>query len=51
MLGGISKQRVYVITSHRNVPDRVADLVQGKVWRTSDVETWIREHRPEWAGD
>lgn len=50
MLGGISKQRVYVITSHRNFPDPVADLVQGKVWRKSDVEAWIREHRPELAG-
>ena len=49
MLGGISKQRVYVITSHRNFPDPVADLVQGKVWRRSDVVAWIREHRPELA--
>lgn len=47
MLGGISKQRVYVITSHRNFPEPVADLVQGKVWRKSDVMAWIREHRPE----
>ncbi len=47
MLGGISKQRVYVITSHRNFPDPVADLMQGKVWRKADVEAWIREHRPE----
>lgn len=51
MLGGISKQRVYVITSHRNFPDPVADLVQGKVWRKSDVMAWIREHRPELAKD
>jgi prophage regulatory protein len=47
MLGGISKQRVYVITSHRNFPEPVADLVQGKVWRKSDVVAWIQEHRPE----
>ncbi|WP_435206002.1 helix-turn-helix transcriptional regulator [Micromonospora sp. bgisy143] len=51
MLGGISKQRVYVITSHRNFPEPVADLVQGKVWRKSDVRAWIREHRPELAED
>ncbi|CCH16817.1 conserved hypothetical protein [Micromonospora lupini str. Lupac 08] len=49
MLGGISKQRVYVITSHRNFPEPVADLVQGKVWRRSDVAAWIRQHRPELA--
>lgn len=51
MLGGISKQRVYVITSHRNFPEPVADLMQGKVWRKSDVEAWIRAHRPESAQD
>ncbi|GHJ12860.1 hypothetical protein TPA0908_08550 [Micromonospora sp. AKA38] len=51
MLGGISKQRVYVITSHRNFPEPVADLVQGKVWLRSDVQKWIKEHRPELAGD
>ncbi|GIJ10281.1 hypothetical protein Van01_34950 [Micromonospora andamanensis] len=51
MLGGISKQRVYVITSHRNFPEPVADLMQGKVWRKADVEAWIRTHRPELAGE
>ncbi|MCT2280282.1 hypothetical protein ACIODS_26300 [Micromonospora chalcea] len=51
MLGGISKQRVYVITSHRNFPEPVADLVQGKVWLKSDVQKWIKEHRPELAAD
>ncbi|MET7471139.1 hypothetical protein ACFYON_21365 [Micromonospora sp. NPDC005686] len=51
MLGGISKQRVYVITSHRNFPEPVADLVQGKVWLKSDVRKWIKEHRPELAAD
>ncbi|MDX5459678.1 hypothetical protein [Micromonospora tulbaghiae] len=51
MLGGISKQRVYVITSHRNFPEPVADLVQGKVWLKSDVQEWIKEHRPELAAD
>ncbi|RIV37831.1 hypothetical protein [Micromonospora radicis] len=51
MLGGISKQRVYVITSNRNFPEPVADLMQGKVWRKSDVEAWIRQHRPELTQD
>ncbi|MBQ1046267.1 MULTISPECIES: hypothetical protein [unclassified Micromonospora] len=51
MLGGISKQRVYVITSNRNFPEPVADLVQGKVWLKSDVQEWIRKHRPELAAD
>lgn len=50
MLGGISKQRVHVITSNRNFPEPFAVLAMGKVWRKSDVEQWIREHRPELAG-
>lgn len=49
MLGGISKQRVHVVTSHRNFSESVADLVQGKVWRKADVMAWIREHLPELA--
>ncbi|SCE88034.1 hypothetical protein GA0070558_111139 [Micromonospora haikouensis] len=51
MLGGISKQRVYVITSHRNFPEPVADLMQGKVWLKADVQAWIKQHRPELASD
>jgi prophage regulatory protein len=49
-LGGISRQRVYAITSHRSFPEPIADLAQGKIWRASDVEKWIAEHRPELAG-
>ncbi|MFC4104567.1 DNA-binding protein [Micromonospora zhanjiangensis] len=45
-LGGISRQRVYAITSHRSFPAPVAELQQGNVWDTDDVEDWIREHRP-----
>ncbi|HEY0700328.1 MAG TPA: hypothetical protein VGD43_21300 [Micromonospora sp.] len=46
MLGGIRKQRVHVITSHRNFPEPVAVLAMGKVWLRADVEEWIRQHRP-----
>ncbi|MEO3746499.1 hypothetical protein [Plantactinospora sp. B5E13] len=49
-LGGISRQRVYAITSHRSFPAPIADLQQGKVWRASDVEKWIAKYRPELAG-
>jgi prophage regulatory protein len=45
-LGGISRQRVYAITSHRNFPEPVAELAAGKIWLAEDVERWIREHRP-----
>lgn len=46
-LGGISKQRVYQLTSRTDFPKPVARLAQGNIWRASDVEKWIREHRPE----
>ncbi|MFE9955659.1 hypothetical protein [Micromonospora sp. NPDC005299] len=46
MLGGISRQRVNVITNAKGFPDPVAVLQMGKVWRKRDVERWIAEHRP-----
>ncbi|MGH3518646.1 MAG: helix-turn-helix transcriptional regulator [Haloechinothrix sp.] len=51
MLGGVSKQRAYQITSRPDFPKPVAELAQGKVWRAGDVERWIREHRPDLADD
>lgn len=47
MLGGVSKQRAYQITSRPDFPRPIAELGQGKVWRASDVERWIRKHRPD----
>ncbi len=47
MLGGVSKQRAYQITSRPDFPRPIAELAQGKVWRASDVERWIRSHRPD----
>jgi prophage regulatory protein len=44
-LGGVSRQRVYQITSRADFPASVADLAQGKVWRTEDVEQWMAAHR------
>ena len=46
-LGGISRQRVYQITSRPDFPTPVADLAQGKVWLVDDVEAWIESHRPK----
>ena len=45
MLGGVSKQRVYQITTRKGFPDPVAVLIQGKVWLAEDVEKWIKENR------
>ncbi len=50
MLGCVSRQRASVVANQRNFPEPVAVLAMGKVWRRSDVEAWIREHRPELAG-
>ena len=44
-LGGVSRQRAYQITSRADFPKPVADLAQGKVWATEDVEAWMKVHR------
>jgi len=44
-LGGVSRQRAYQITSRADFPAPVADLAQGKVWATEDVEAWMKAHR------
>jgi len=46
MLGGISRQRVYQITSRRDFPAPVAELAMGNVWQTEDVEAWIARRPP-----
>ncbi|MGC5017645.1 hypothetical protein [Micromonospora sp. DT47] len=51
MLGGVSRQRASVIANQRNFPEPIAVLAMGKVWRKSDVEKWIRQHRPDLATD
>jgi predicted DNA-binding transcriptional regulator AlpA len=48
-LGGVSRQRVYQITSRADFPAPLAVLGQGKVWLADDVDAWIRTHRPELA--
>ena len=46
-LGGISRQRVYQITSRADFPIPAADLVQGKLWHVGDVEAWITAKGPQ----
>lgn len=48
-LGGISRQRVYQITSRPDFPPPAADLMQGKVWLVEDVDSWIAAKRPQLA--
>ncbi|MFI5888932.1 helix-turn-helix transcriptional regulator [Actinoplanes sp. NPDC051513] len=46
-LGSVSRQRVHQITNYSHFPKPIAELEQGKVWRTEDVEAWILAHRPK----
>jgi prophage regulatory protein len=45
LLGGITRQRVYQITCRPDFPAPAADLSQGKVWLTADVEKWVATRR------
>ena len=40
MFGGISRQRVYQLTSRRDFPAPMVRLKAGAVWRTADVVKW-----------
>src|SRR4051794_5101952 len=50
-LGGISRQRVYQLTSRRDFPTPIAELGQGKIWLSDDIEAWITQHRSGTAED
>lgn len=49
MLGDISRQRVYQLTSWRDFPTPVAQLAMGNVWIAADVEEWIAKRPPRTA--
>jgi len=42
MFGGISRQRVYELTSRADFPPPLAVLGMGKVWRYDDVLAWAQ---------
>lgn len=44
---GVSRQRAYIIMGRRDFPEPWRELAMGKVWRSTDVEAWVRQHRPE----
>lgn len=44
MLGGLSRQRIYQLTSSPTFPAPAADLSIGKVWRYDEVVAWATEH-------
>lgn len=48
---GTSRQWTYVLIGRRDFPEPVVELGMGKIWLAEDVEAWIREKRPELAGE
>ena len=44
---GVSRQRVYQLTSSPDWPEPYDELATGRVWRIADVEEWIRLNRPD----
>lgn len=44
---GVSRQRAYILMNRRDFPEPWRELAMGKVWRSTDVEAWIKVHRPE----
>ncbi|MEU0547400.1 hypothetical protein [Micromonospora sp. NPDC005979] len=51
MLGGVSRARASVVASRRDFPAPHQVLRMGQIWRRTDVEEWIRQHRPDLATD
>jgi predicted DNA-binding transcriptional regulator AlpA len=37
---GVSRQRVTQLTAQPHFPHPVQELIMGKVWLRSDIETW-----------
>lgn len=44
---GVSRQRVYQLTSGADWPKPYDELATGRVWRIEDVEAWISTNRPD----
>jgi prophage regulatory protein len=44
MLGGISRQRAYQLTSQDDFPEPEAELAMGKVWSADKVRQWATTH-------
>ncbi|MGZ6838725.1 MAG: helix-turn-helix transcriptional regulator [Blastococcus sp.] len=42
LLGGLSRQRVYQLTSRNDFPAPAVVLKGGSVWHREDVEAWAR---------
>jgi len=40
---GVSTQRAYILIGRRDFPEPWRQLARGKVWRSTDVERYVRE--------
>lgn len=47
----VSRQRAYILIGRRDFPEPWRELAMGKVWRSTDVDAWIRKHRPDLDAD
>lgn len=43
---GVSRQRVYQLSTREDFPEPVAVLSRGRVWERADVRFWMETHRP-----
>jgi prophage regulatory protein len=41
---GVSRQRVFQITSRKDFPRPYAEVKAGKLWRRAAVEQWAHDH-------
>lgn len=48
---GVGRSRAHAISRDRDFPPPYQTLAMGSIWLATDVEAWIREHRPELAED
>ncbi|MBE1484435.1 helix-turn-helix transcriptional regulator [Plantactinospora soyae] len=46
LLGGVSRSRLKQITANPKFPKPYQVLTAGAIWLRSDVEEYIRKHRP-----
>ncbi|GAA2894083.1 hypothetical protein Acy02nite_55560 [Actinoplanes cyaneus] len=42
---GLSRQRIQQLAERPDFPAPVASLRMGRVWRTTEIESWLRTYR------
>jgi prophage regulatory protein len=48
---GYSRQHTWILIGQKGFPDPAYVLAMGRIWLAEDVEEWIRERRPDLAGE